>query len=136
MLCIAGRGPLDEVAAEMLAQLLRRAGLGAETLPNSAVSREEVARLDGTGVTMVCISYFEASGSPAHLRYLLRRLRQRLAPDTPILVGLWPAHEAALSDPRVQASIGADRYAGSLHEAVGACLDTMSREEISDGAHK
>ncbi|MBR0648740.1 AI-2E family transporter [Roseomonas terrae] len=127
VLCIGGRGTLDEVAAEMLAQLLRRSGLGAETLPNTAVSREEVARLDGTGVAMVCVSYFEASGSPAHLRYLLRRLRQRLAPDTPILVGGWPAREAALSDPQVRTSIGADHYVGSLHEAVLACLDTMSR---------
>lgn len=134
VLCIAGRGPLDEVAAAMLAQLLQRAGIGAETLPNAAVSREEVARLDGAGVAMVCISYFEASGSTAHLRYLLRRLRQRLGPDTPILVGVWPVREAALSDPRIQVSIGADRYATSLHEAVVACLDTMSGASVESGA--
>jgi len=134
VLCIAGRGPLDEAAAVMLAQLLSRAGLGAETLSNAAVSRDEVARLDVDGVAMACISYVEVSGSPAHLRYLLRRLRQRLPPGTPILVGLWPAEDAALSDPQVQASIGADSYAGSLHDAVAACLDIASRAPEAQSA--
>ncbi len=40
---------------------------------------------------MACISYLDISGSPAHLRYLMQRLRQRLPTGTPILVGLWPS---------------------------------------------
>jgi predicted PurR-regulated permease PerM len=127
VLCVAGRGPLDEAAAATLAQLLRRAGLGAEALPHAVVSRDEVTRLDVAGVAMACISYLEISGSPAHLRYLLRRLRQRLPPGTPVLVGLWPSQDAVLSDPQVQASIGADSYAASLHQAVAVCLDAASR---------
>lgn len=126
VLCIAGRGPLDEAAAAMLAQLLRRAGLGAEPLPDAVASRDAIMQLDVTGVTMVCISYLEISGSPAHLRYLLRRLRQRLPSGTPVLVGLWRAEDAALSDAQVQSAIGADGYVGSLHDAVAACLDAAS----------
>jgi predicted PurR-regulated permease PerM len=126
VLCIAGRGPLDEAAAAMLAQLLRRAGLGAEPLPDAAVSRDAITQLDVTGVAMVCICYLEISGSPAHLRYLVRRLRQRLPSDTPVLVGLWRAEDAALSDSQVRSSIGADIYVGSLHDAVAACLDAGS----------
>jgi predicted PurR-regulated permease PerM len=133
VLCIAGRGPLDEAAAAMLAQLLRRAGLGAEALPNAAVSRDEVSQLDVAGVTMACISYLEIKGSPAHLRYLLRRLRQRLPPGTPILVGLWPATDAVLNDPQVQGMIGADSYAASLHDAVAFCLDAAARAPIPAG---
>jgi hypothetical protein len=59
---------------------------------------------------MVCVSYLEISGSPAHLRYLLRRLKSRL-PGVPILVGLWPAEAAVLNDKAAQAAIGADLYA-------------------------
>jgi predicted PurR-regulated permease PerM len=122
VLCIAGRGPLDDAAAAMLAQLLSKHGLGAQALPHSAVSRDQLANLDVTGVAMVCISYLGISGSPAHLRYLLRRLRRRIPVGTPVLVGLWPTGEAALTDLGVQAAIGADEYAGSLHDAVASCL--------------
>lgn len=120
ILCVSGRGPLDEAAAAMLAQLLSNHGLGAIVLPHAAVAREQVERLDTTGVQMVCISYLEISGSPAHLRYLIRRLRGRLS-GVPILVGLWPAEEAVLSDTAMQAAIGADVYTTSLRDAVEAC---------------
>ena len=122
ILCIAGRGALDEAAATMLSQLLTKHGLGARVLPHGAVSRTNITGLDLEGVAMVCISYLEISGNPAHLRYLLRRLRQRLPSGAPILVGLWPAEEAVLKDPQTQKQVGADLYTSSLREAVAACL--------------
>ena len=39
VLCIAGRGPLDEAAASMLSQLLHKSGLTARVLPHEAASR-------------------------------------------------------------------------------------------------
>ncbi len=39
VLCVAGRGPLDEAAAAMFAQLLTKHGLGARVEPHHAVSR-------------------------------------------------------------------------------------------------
>ncbi|HYF07001.1 MAG TPA: AI-2E family transporter [Acetobacteraceae bacterium] len=128
ILCIAGRGPLDEAAAAMLAQLLGKHGLGATLLPHAAVARDQLARLDVEGVRMVCISYLEIAGSPAHLRYLIRRLRQRL-PKTPILVGLWPAEEAVLSDTALQAAIGANVYTATLRDAVAACVAAARKED-------
>ncbi|HEV7268743.1 MAG TPA: AI-2E family transporter [Falsiroseomonas sp.] len=122
VLCIAGRSPLDEAAAVMLAQLLGKHGLGAEVVPHVAVARDQLARLDVTGVAMVCLCYLQITGSPAHLRYTLRRLRQR-APGVQVLVGLWPPQEAVLNDREQQAAIGADSYAASLRDAVSACLE-------------
>ena len=75
VLCIAGRGPLDEPVATMLAQLIEQRGLGARVVPNAAVSRETIASLDVDGVAMACVVYVEIRGHPAHLRLLLRRLR-------------------------------------------------------------
>jgi predicted PurR-regulated permease PerM len=121
VLCLAGRGPLDEAASAMLAQLLAKHGLGARVIPHEASSREQVSQLDTTGVAMVCISYLDISGSPAHLRYLLRRLKQRM-PDVPLLVGLWPEGEAVLTDAAQARAVGADHYAASLHGAVTSCL--------------
>ena len=107
ILCLAGRGPLDEAAATMLAQVLRKHGLGAELVPYASASRSGINSLDVSGTAMICISYLEISGSPAHLRYLLRRLKQR-APGAKILVGLWPTDDTALTDETVRRAIGAD----------------------------
>ena len=122
MLCLAGRGPLDEAASAMLAQLLSKRGLGTRTLPHEASSREAIASLDVSEVTMVCISYLDISGAPSHLRYLIRRLKRRL-PHAPILVGLWPSDDEVLKEERVRAIIGADYYAKSLREAVAYCIE-------------
>ncbi len=127
VLCIAGRGPLDEAAANMLSQLLRKNGLNARVLPHEAASRAQIASLNGEGIAMVCLVYLELGGAPSHLRYRLRRLRQRL-PNARLLVGLWPAEQAILTDDRLRAAVGADAYTSSLREAVEACLET-AREE-------
>jgi predicted PurR-regulated permease PerM len=121
VLCIAGRGPLDEAASSMLAQLLGKHGLGARVTSYEAASRDRINTLDVEGVAMVCISYLELSGAPSHLRYLVRRVRRRL-PHAPLLVGLWPAEDAALKDEQMHAMLGATYYTSSLHEAVDDCL--------------
>lgn len=135
VLCVAGRGPLDEAASMMLAQLLGKHGLGARILPHHAVSRARIATLDTAGVAMLCISYLDISGNPAHLRYLLRRLRERL-PHARLLVGLWPAQDPILKDRDLRHVVGADDYVSSLHEAVEACLAAARTESRSDAARE
>ncbi len=127
VLCIAGRGPLDEAAASMLSQLLHKNGLKARVLKYEAASRIRIGELNGEGVAMVCLCYLEIGGTPSHLRYLLRRLRQRL-PAARLLVGLWPAEQAILTDDRLRAAVGADAYTSSLREAVEACLEAARAE--------
>ncbi len=129
VLCLAGRGPLDDAPAAMLAQLLGKHGLGARAAPYAAASRDAIAQMDMQGVAMVCISYLDISGTPSHLRYLLRRLRQR-APGVRVLVGLWPAGEEVLRNERLRAAIGATDYAISLREAVETCL-TAARPRVA-----
>jgi len=128
ILCIAGRGPLDDVAASMLSQLLHKNGLKARVLRHGAASRGVIGSLNVEGVAMVCLCYLEISGTPSHLRYLLRRLRQRL-PAAKLLVGLWPVEQAILTDERLRAAVGADIYVSSLRETVEACLETARAEE-------
>jgi hypothetical protein len=82
--------------------------------------------LDVNGVAMVCVSYLDITGTPSHLRYLMRRLRQRL-PQALILIGLWPADDAVLTDRQLRDAIGADYYTTSLREAVNICVETATR---------
>ena len=127
VLCIAGRGPLDEAASSMLAQLLDKHGIGARVVPHEDVSRGRIRSLDVTGVAMVCISYLDISGNPAHLRYLLQRLQEKL-PGKPILVGLWPTEDAILTDQTLRRQVGADYYVASLRQAVNACLEALNKD--------
>ena len=122
VLCIAGRGPLDDSLVEILAHLLRRAGLDPHPLPHAAASRARIAALDPHGVNVVALCYLDLAVAPAHLRFLLRRLRQQL-PARPIVVGLAPADDPAMEVERLLATIGADRSARSLRGFVEACRD-------------
>jgi predicted PurR-regulated permease PerM len=132
--CIAGRGLLDGAASAMLAQLLAKHGLGVRDVRHDAASRTNVASLDGSGVAMVCVTYLEIGGSPSHLRYLLRRLRQYL-PGVPILVGLWSPEDSVLRDERLRATIGAEHYATSLRDAVMICLRAAGAANGPRGGH-
>jgi len=120
--CIAGRGPFDDAVAAMVAQVLEQRGAVTRRISHRAVAREVIGSLDLAGVSAIVLSYVELTGSPAHLRYLVARLRQR-AGQVPIVVGLWPEGESVLSDPAIQRAVGADRYVGSLRAAADAALD-------------
>jgi hypothetical protein len=116
VLCIAGRGSLDEAAAAMLAQLLEKQGIGARVVSNGEVSAANMARLDVTGAQLACLSYLEPGGF-TNARYLVRRLRRKL-PRAKITVGFWLlTEEDALRREALQET-GADLIVTSLREAA------------------
>jgi predicted PurR-regulated permease PerM len=121
VLCVAGRGVLDDAASGMLAQLLRKHGCATRLVSHEETSRAGIANLDLTGVTMICVSFLEMAGHPTHLRYLLRRLRLRDA-EMPILVGLWPQDDPFLANEEMRLMMGASAYVTSLRDAVIQCI--------------
>ncbi len=127
VLSIAGRGPLDEPASAMLAQLLRGRGIGSRLVRHGEVARDSIQTLDVTAVAMVCIADLDIRGSPAHLRYLLQRLRRRFPAGTPILIGLWPEEDPTLKNEDIRGAIGADYFASSFEDVVNACLAVARR---------
>ena len=131
VLCIAGRGLLDDAVVTMLAQLLDKQGLASRVVPHVATTRAAIGKLDMGEVAMVCICGLDLSGSVSHLRYLLKRLRWRLPPDVPILVGLWPDEAEMSHDDRLRGAVGADYYTSSLHDAVEACLQGARKARVN-----
>jgi predicted PurR-regulated permease PerM len=118
VLCVAGRGPLDEAVAIMLAQLLEKHGLGARVEGTDAVAITNVYRLETVGTALVCLSYLDAS-SPAHMRYTIRRMRRKL-PNAKILLGCWSED----ADPTgLREAAKADEVATTLRDAVRLCLE-------------
>ena len=122
---VAGRGPFDDAVSAMLAQLLAQRGVVARRIPHTFASREMIAKLDLSAVKVITVCYLELGGAPAHLRYLLRRLRHR-APHAALIAGLWPKGEAVSNEPEAQKALGSDRHVGSMREAVDATLAALS----------
>jgi predicted PurR-regulated permease PerM len=117
--CISGRGSFDDAVSSMLAQLLERAGIPVRRVPYSAVTRAGLADLDLSSVSVIALSYLQLTGSSAHLRYLIGRLRQR-APDATVIVGLWPTGELPPALSTTEKGVNADKYVSSLSEAIDA----------------
>ena len=117
VVCVAGGGPFDAAVLAMIVQLLDQNGVTARTILHNAASRANIGGLDLSGVTVIVLAYAELTQSPAHLRYLIKRLRQR-ASDAEIIVGLWAKNEAALKDANTQQAIGANAYVSSLQAVI------------------
>lgn len=122
--CIDGGGPFDAAVVAMMVQLLEQKNINTRVISHAAASRARIGELDLVGISVIVLAYAELSQSPAHLRYLVKRLRQR-APDAEIVAGLWAKDEAALNDVGIQQAIGANRYVSSLQEALEQTMDLL-----------
>jgi hypothetical protein len=125
VLCVASRSPLDQAASIMLAQLLAKHGLPARVQPYAAVSSARSVKIDAPDAPLVCLSYFGSASNPAHVRFLIRRLR-RIMPDARFLAGFWML-------------LDQDEKAEEWRAAVGAHLITLASladlRGVSLGAH-
>jgi len=76
VLCIPGDGKLDEAAALVLAQVLRRQGIGAVAESAGALSMSKFFALDLSGVFWICVCYVNHP-SNAKVHYAVRRLNKK-----------------------------------------------------------
>jgi predicted PurR-regulated permease PerM len=132
VLCVGGRGPLDDAAAAMTAQILGKHGLPARVAPHDSVARVTLPLLDVEGVALLVVSYMEATGSPAHLRSLLRRLRRRV-PSALIFLALWSAELPPDPERDLRGVEGTDDHATSVREVVILCVEAAERYAGGDG---
>jgi predicted PurR-regulated permease PerM len=87
VLCVAGRGPLDEAAALLLIDMLDKYGIAARVVSSDQTSATHIDGLDIEGVRVTCVSYLEP-GTYKNARYQVRRLRKRL-PGLPVVAIFW-----------------------------------------------
>ena len=130
VLCLPGRGPLDEAVAAMLVQLLKKHGLKTRVGSWEDIASPAASSGERTGPAVVCLSYVDTT-STAHMRYAVRRLRRRW-PDAVIMLGAWQgeADAAALGD-----TIRADRVVSSLSEALAAVVEVARRATDAAADH-
>jgi hypothetical protein len=116
ILCVGAQGSLDDVAAAIMAQLLRRRGIGARSLASHDVSPDSLPRLDMKGVSVAILSYMSEDAIP-HAKYLIRRLRRR-TPAIKVIAGFWSMTADQLVQRNVMDETRADLVTASLKDAL------------------
>ena len=121
VLAIGGRTAIDAAAAAMLAQLLRKHGVPANTPPLTDAGRA-IFRTGLPAAPLICVSYFGAATAHAHVRALTRRLGQ-MQPEAQILLCCWdtPAPDAGIAGPAGVA--GQVRTVSSVDDALTHVLE-------------
>ena len=130
ILCIGSRGPLDDSAANILAQILAKRGIGARAESFEVLSKANIEHLDVDNTRLICLSCLDGSSS-AYLRFALRRVRRK-APRVKILIGAWwmQSEDGAsptihlednrpLSEPSATTIVDAARYCLAAASALG-----------------
>jgi predicted PurR-regulated permease PerM len=103
----------DEVALQMLAQLLAESPIKIEVLSNRALVSELIKAVQEQGSSIVCIADLPPS-PPSKTRYLIKKLRAAL-PDVKIVVGRWaPAALTDEPDTRLLTDAGATHVAATM----------------------
>jgi hypothetical protein len=116
VLCIAGRGALDQAAAALLKCLVERQGIGTRVIPPENASPANVHGIDARGIQTICLSYLDPS-DPTDARFLVRRLRRQI-PAVPIIAGFWSLSETDSQSLDWVREIGCDAVASNLTLAV------------------
>ena len=119
LICLAGRGPLDEAAAALLTQLLQKHGLPATVQSNQALAAAGDLKIEG--VQLACLSFLDAEVNLAHARYVVRRLRRRL-PGVAIHGGYWTAQGDTQAMQALCGDTRTDGCSSNLADAVAHCL--------------
>lgn len=128
VLCIGGRTALDEAAGAVLAGLLRKHGLNARSVEREAISAGQIESLETSTAKLVCLSYLGVGSTPAHVRYLVRRLRRILPEGCKILVAYWRDDDAGMIK-SLEATAEADAYGTTLKDAAEYVMEAAKRPE-------
>jgi predicted PurR-regulated permease PerM len=114
--CVAAKGPRDEIAGEMLQQLLRHRGIPSRNASSKMVVGETVQWIGETDPDLVCISAVSPS-TVNHARYLCTKVRAAF-PKLRILIGLWNPDSIPAETIAALKTAGADELFHSLEGTV------------------
>lgn len=114
--CVPAGARRDQLAGDMLVQLIRQQGDPARNAAAKMTSGALLGWIREAKATVVCISVLEPT-SLIHARYRCTKLRLNL-PEVVIIVGLWGRSGLAPEELENLRSAGADEIVTTLAEAV------------------
>ncbi|WP_426959829.1 AI-2E family transporter [Muricoccus radiodurans] len=129
IVCVPGRGQLDDLAARLAAAALQHRGFGAEAETNAVLDAAHLGRLDPGRVRLCLLGLVEDGNSVAGARTFLRRLTRQL-PGTHVIVGLWHAPPDSPMLTALRQEGPAEAIVTSLREAIALCDALMLRPEV------
>lgn len=134
VLCAAGRTPLDEAAAHLLADLLKQRGFGIDVEPAKILVDGSGTRVIERKPRLVILSFLDADLGVAQARFAVRRLRRRL-PDVPMAAAFWMAADDEKRLPDLCRAVRADVCIANLPDAIRLCLDrgAISERDVEAG---
>ena len=130
VLCIPGSGKLDEAAALVLAQMLKRRGIGSLAETADALSMSRFFSLDLTQAAAFCICYV-GKPSDAMIQYTVRRLSKRSKGGRIIIALLGDESDAVTPGTRDVTTI-----IGNFGSVVDAVVETAIENSRSAEAAK
>ncbi len=122
VLCIPGSTKLDEAAALVLAQIMRRHGFGAVAEKADALSMSKFFSLDLADTLLVCVCYIDRP-SNAKIQYAVRRLAKKSSS-----AGILLAFLGRESDTPVESASRVHVAEGSFEGALAALIRATSEQ--------
>jgi predicted PurR-regulated permease PerM len=119
VLCIPGPSPLDEVAANILGQILQKHGFDVRVERHQVVLPGNAFHLDDDEeVPLVCLSFIDVGDARMRARAAIRRVQRQL-PNATVVVGLWGPNK---DEAAIWSQLKAGYYANSFSEAARLCV--------------
>lgn len=123
VVCVSGVSALDEPLTEMLAQTIRKHGLGARTTTWRALAERMPTSAEAEGVALVVLSFLEPL-SLVHLRQAVRQVH-RIAPSAKIVIAIWRERDPAMLK-ELERRTHADAVTTTFNRTLAAVLSLSS----------
>lgn len=127
VVCAAGRGSLDDLAAATARQALLAEGIAAIALAET----EEADATLAANARLCCLSVMEEGNSVDGIRYLVRRLQRQL-PQASIVVGLWHAEPGSAMLAELRQDTAGETIVTSLRELGALCRALAPLQEAGE----
>ena len=129
IVCVPGRGQLDDLAALMAVHALRDAGFGAYGEANLVLNVREAMPPRLAAARLCCLSILEEGSTAASIRYFIRRV-QRQMPGAAVVIGLWHADRDSALLSTLRASGGDEHVVLSIGELIALCQAMAARQPV------
>ena len=127
IVCVPGRGQLDDLAALMTVHALRDAGFGAYGEANLVLNARDAMPPRLSKAKLCCLSILEEGSTAASIRYFIRRVQKQI-PGATVVVGLWHADRDSSLLSTLRASDGEEHVVLSIGELIAFCQAMGARQ--------
>jgi hypothetical protein len=120
ILCVAGRGAIDQAASILLAHLLDQSGLKAQLGPEQGLKGIASLVPSGDIPAAIFVSYV-GTARVSHARFMVNRLRRRF-PLAKIHLAVWHLPPLAAAWQELKNELPGVLFVSTMKEAAVACL--------------